>query len=83
MAPLFGFIASLGRFTTGSSIMPQKRNPDAAELVRGKTGRIVGAFLGLLNAEGPAARLRQGHAGGQGADFDVLRAEAGLPRWPA
>src|SRR6202034_3000610 len=35
-------------FSTGSSIMPQKRNPDAAELVRGKTGRIVGALIGLL-----------------------------------
>ena len=37
----FGFIALSDRFSTGSSIMPQKRNPDAAELVRGKTGRIV------------------------------------------
>jgi argininosuccinate lyase len=36
------------RFTTGSSIMPQKRNPDAAELVRAKTGRIIGALTGLL-----------------------------------
>jgi argininosuccinate lyase len=35
-------------FTTGSSIMPQKRNPDAAELVRAKTGRITGALVGLL-----------------------------------
>ena len=44
----FGF-ASLGdRFTTGSSIMPQKRNPDAAELVRAKTGRINGALVALL-----------------------------------
>ena len=44
----FGFIALSDRFSTGSSIMPQKRNPDAAELVRGKTGRIVGALIGLL-----------------------------------
>src|SRR6202043_2662457 len=36
------------KFTSGSSIMPQKRNPDAAELVRAKTGRIVGALTGLL-----------------------------------
>ena len=36
--------AALGRIRTGSSIMPQKRNPDAAELVRAKTGRIAGAF---------------------------------------
>ncbi len=43
----FRFIALSDAFTTGSSIMPQKRNPDAAELVRGKTGRIVGAFTAL------------------------------------
>jgi len=46
-SPAFGFIRLSDRFTTGSSIMPQKRNPDAAELVRGKTGRIVGAFVQL------------------------------------
>ena len=44
----FNFIGLSDRFSTGSSIMPQKRNPDAAELVRGKTGRIVGALIGLL-----------------------------------
>ena len=44
----FGFIALSDRFSTGSSIMPQKRNPDAAELVRGKTGRVVGALIALL-----------------------------------
>ena len=43
----FRFIALSDAFTTGSSIMPQKRNPDAAELTRGKTGRIVGAFVAL------------------------------------
>jgi argininosuccinate lyase len=47
-SPLAGLIALSDRFTTGSSIMPQKRNPDAAELVRAKTGRIVGALQGLL-----------------------------------
>ncbi len=36
------------KFTTGSSIMPQKRNPDAAELVRAKTGRVIGALTALL-----------------------------------
>jgi argininosuccinate lyase len=46
-SPAFGFVKLSDRFTTGSSIMPQKRNPDAAELVRGKTGRIVGAFVQL------------------------------------
>ncbi|MDR1910837.1 MAG: argininosuccinate lyase, partial [Helicobacteraceae bacterium] len=44
----FGFIRISDRFTTGSSIMPQKRNPDAAELIRGKTGRIFGDLIGLL-----------------------------------
>ena len=44
----FGFIRLSDRFTTGSSIMPQKRNPDAAELVRAKTGRIIGALTALL-----------------------------------
>jgi len=47
-SPLMGLIRLSDRFTTGSSIMPQKRNPDAAELVRAKTGRIVGALVGLL-----------------------------------
>jgi argininosuccinate lyase len=46
--PQFGFVKLSDAFTTGSSIMPQKRNPDAAELTRGKTGRIFGALLGLL-----------------------------------
>ena len=44
----FGFIALSDAFTTGSSIMPQKRNPDAAELVRAKTGRLDGALVALL-----------------------------------
>ena len=44
----FGFVAMPDGFSTGSSIMPQKRNPDAAELVRGKTGRIIGAQIALL-----------------------------------
>lgn len=44
----FGFVRLSDAFTTGSSIMPQKRNPDAAELVRGKAGRIIGALTALL-----------------------------------
>ncbi|MBF0876822.1 argininosuccinate lyase [Gluconobacter cerevisiae] len=44
----FGFVTLSDAFTTGSSIMPQKRNPDAAELVRAKIGRIMGDFVGLL-----------------------------------
>ena len=47
-SPQFGFIRFTDAFSTGSSMMPQKRNPDAAELVRGKTGRIYGGLLGLL-----------------------------------
>ena len=47
--PQFGFVRLSDAFSTGSSIMPQKRNPDAAELVRGKTGRVVGALVGLLS----------------------------------
>jgi argininosuccinate lyase len=47
--PQFGFIRLSDAFSTGSSIMPQKRNPDAAELVRGKTGRVVGALVALFS----------------------------------
>ncbi|WP_018631647.1 argininosuccinate lyase [Neomegalonema perideroedes] len=43
----FRFVRLSDKFSTGSSIMPQKRNPDAAELVRAKTGRVTGAFVGL------------------------------------
>ncbi|MEA2946799.1 MAG: argininosuccinate lyase [Alphaproteobacteria bacterium] len=46
-SPAFGFVRLSDAFTTGSSIMPQKRNPDAAELVRGKTGRVLGDFIAL------------------------------------
>ena len=46
--PQFGFVSLSDAFSTGSSIMPQKRNPDAAELVRAKTGRTVGALVALL-----------------------------------
>ncbi|MCF8113274.1 MAG: argininosuccinate lyase [Desulfotignum sp.] len=44
----FGFITISDAFTTGSSIMPQKKNPDVAELVRGKTGRVVGNLVSIL-----------------------------------
>jgi argininosuccinate lyase len=47
-SPLVGLVRLSDRFTTGSSIMPQKRNPDAAELVRAKCGRITGALTALL-----------------------------------
>lgn len=47
-SPSFGFIELDDEFSTGSSIMPQKKNPDVAELVRGKTGRVYGSLMGLL-----------------------------------
>src|SRR3954469_23302016 len=47
-SPLVGLVRLSDKFTTGSSIMPQKRNPDAAELVRAKSGRVVGALTALL-----------------------------------
>src|SRR6202045_1808022 len=47
-SPLVGLVRLSDKFTTGSSIMPQKRNPDAAELVRAKTGKVVGALTALL-----------------------------------
>jgi argininosuccinate lyase len=48
MSPRFGFIDIADRFCTGSSIMPQKKNPDVPELVRGKTGRVNGHLVALL-----------------------------------
>ena len=48
MSQNFAFIRIADRFTTGSSIMPQKKNPDVPELARGKTGRVVGHLMGLL-----------------------------------
>src|SRR5438046_7597156 len=47
-SPLVGLVRLSDKFTTGSSIMPQKRNPDAAELVRAKAGRMIGALNALL-----------------------------------
>src|SRR6185503_10603642 len=47
-SPLTGLLKLSDKFTTGSSIMPQKRNPDAAELVRAKSGRVIGALTALL-----------------------------------
>ncbi len=48
MSQNFGFVQIADRFTTGSSIMPQKKNPDVPELARGKTGRVVGHLMGLI-----------------------------------
>ena len=48
ISPMFGFITLPDRFCTGSSIMPQKKNPDVPELIRGNTGRVVGGLMALL-----------------------------------
>ncbi len=48
MSQPFGFVTLPDRYCTGSSIMPQKKNPDVPELARGKTGRVVGHLMGLL-----------------------------------
>ena len=48
MSPAFGFVDIADRFCTGSSIMPQKKNPDVPELMRGKTGRVYGALIAVL-----------------------------------
>ncbi|HUP95552.1 MAG TPA: argininosuccinate lyase [Burkholderiales bacterium] len=48
MSPRYGFVALADRFCTGSSIMPQKKNPDVPELIRGKTGRVNGHLVALL-----------------------------------
>jgi len=48
MNPRFGFVKIADRFCTGSSIMPQKKNPDVPELARGKTGRVNGSLISML-----------------------------------
>jgi argininosuccinate lyase len=48
MSPRFGFVRLPDRYCTGSSIMPQKKNPDVAELVRGKSARVIGATMALM-----------------------------------
>ena len=63
--PEFGFITLPDEFSTGSSLMPQKKNPDSWELIRGKTGRITGALVSLLTTlKGIPSTLRPGSAGG-------------------
>ena len=66
----FGFVTLSDAVSSGSSLMPQKKNPDALELIRGKPGRVFGNNISLLTMlKGPAARVQQGHAGGQGSRF--------------
>jgi len=71
MSPRFGFIDLADRFCTGSSIMPQKKNPDVAELIRGKTGRasVTSSRCSRLMKGLPLA-LQQGQSGRQGALFE-------------
>ena len=63
----FGFFVLSDAVATGSSLMPQKKNPDPMELVRGKSGRAIGHLTGMADDdEGAAERVQQGPAGGQG-----------------
>ena len=77
----FGFVQVADQFSTGSSLMPQKRNPDSLELLRGKAGRLTGNLVSLLDrSQGPAGGLQQGFAGGQGA---VVQLRGHAARCPA
>ena len=77
MTPQFGFVRLSDRWTTGSSIMPQKRNPDAAELCRAKIGRIAGAFQGLLMVmKGLPLTYSKDMQEDKETTFDALRAFA-------
>ncbi|MBN9260473.1 MAG: argininosuccinate lyase [Hyphomicrobium sp.] len=77
MTPQFGFVRLSDKWTTGSSIMPQKRNPDAAELCRAKVGRIAGAFQGLLMVmKGLPLTYSKDMQEDKEATFDALRAFA-------
>ena len=81
----FSFVALSDKFTTGSSIMPQKRNPDAAELVRGKSGRIIGALQGLLVVmKGlPLAYSKDMQEDKEGAFDALIRWNCASRPWPA
>ncbi|MBO4360732.1 MAG: argininosuccinate lyase, partial [Eubacteriaceae bacterium] len=69
----FGFIELPEAFTTGSSIMPQKKNPDMAELTRGKTGRVYGDLMGLLTTlKGIPMAYNQDMQEDKEAVFDAL-----------
>ena len=65
--PRFGFVRVADAFSTGSSMMPNKRNPDPAELVRGRAARVIGQLAGIARPpEGPPAGLSARPPGGQG-----------------
>ena len=84
--PRFGFVRVADAYSTGSSMMPNKRNPDPAELVRGRTAAAIGAVAAIADAaEGPAARLPARPPGGQaaavrrGRDLEASLAVHGRP----
>ena len=77
MTPQFGFVRLSDKWTTGSSIMPQKRNPDAAELCRAKIGRIAGAFQSLIMVmKGLPLTYSKDMQEDKEVTFDALRAFA-------
>ena len=77
----FKFIELDDAFTTGSSIMPQKKNPDVTELIRGKTGRVYGdPEHPAGHDEGHPSRLQQGYAGGQRGHLRRRRYAGALPQ---
>jgi argininosuccinate lyase len=77
MTPQFGFVRLSDKWTTGSSIMPQKRNPDAAELCRAKVGRIAGAFQSLIMVmKGLPLTYSKDMQEDKEVTFDALRAFA-------
>ena len=81
----FGFVVLDDAFATGSSMLPQKKNPDVAELVRGKAGRLIGNLTGLLaTLEGTAALLQPRPPRGQGATvrLGATRPSSASPRSP-
>ena len=69
----YRFVEIDDSYSTGSSIMPQKKNPDIAELVRGKTGRVYGALISMLTTmKGIPLAYKQRYAGRQGIYFDAI-----------
>ena len=77
----FGFCEVADAWASGSSIMPQKKNPDAAELLRAKAPRVAGHLVALHGVlHGLPLDLQQGHAGGQGAPVRRRRHDRAVPR---
>jgi argininosuccinate lyase len=77
-SPEFGFFVLPEAFTTGSSLMPQKKNPDALELVRGKSGRVIGALMRLLTlVKGLAAGYQKDLQEDKEGVFDAIESATG------